>query len=135
MSALCGNDHDDGDHIWSSCVKDFELAQHCVTMMMMMEIMYGAGVWSTLSCLSIDGTDDTRIYVWYRCVEDYELSKQLYKGKASLLFAATCQRSRMPVALKLYRKSKLSDLNWYQASRPAPCCISRNIICSNPAAP
>ena len=54
-----------------------------------------------------------------RCVEDYELSKQLYKGKASLLFAATCQRSRMPVALKLYRKSKLSDLNWYQASHPA----------------
>ena len=47
-------------------------------------------------------------------MEDYELSKQLYKGKASLLFAATCQRSRMPVALKLYRKSKLSDLNWYQ---------------------
>ncbi|KAK9834350.1 hypothetical protein WJX84_004182, partial [Apatococcus fuscideae] len=51
------------------------------------------------------------------CVEDYELSKQLYKGKASLLFAATCQRSRMPVALKLYRKSKLSDLNWYQVER------------------
>ncbi len=41
--------------------------------------------------------------------------KQLYRGKASLLYRATCRASRTPVALKLYRKHKLSNLNWYQA--------------------
>ena len=40
--------------------------------------------------------------------------KQLYRGKASLLYRATCRHSNQPVALKLYRKHKLSTLNWYQ---------------------
>ena len=47
-------------------------------------------------------------------IEDYELHKQLYKGKASLLYKATCRLSGIPVALKLYRKARLSELNWYQ---------------------
>lgn len=49
-----------------------------------------------------------------RCVDDYDLVKQLYRGKASLLYRATCRHSNQPVALKLYRKHKLSTLNWYQ---------------------
>ena len=49
-----------------------------------------------------------------RCLEDYDLHKQLYRGKASLLYHATCKLSGLPVALKLYRKHKLSELNWYQ---------------------
>lgn len=55
-----------------------------------------------------------------RCVEDYELLKQLYRGKASLLYRAVCRRSRQTVALKLYRKHKLSTLNWYQVAVLAP---------------
>jgi aurora kinase, other len=47
-------------------------------------------------------------------VDDYDLVKQLYRGKASLLYRATCRHSNQPVALKLYRKHKLSTLNWYQ---------------------
>jgi aurora kinase, other len=50
----------------------------------------------------------------FRRVEDYDLHRQVYRGKASLLYAASCKFSGLPVALKLYRKHKLSDLNWYQ---------------------
>ena len=50
-----------------------------------------------------------------RAIGDYELHKQLYKGKASVLYSATCKQSGIHVALKLYRKPRLSDLNWYQA--------------------
>lgn len=53
-------------------------------------------------------------------MEDYELHKQLYKGKASLLYRATCRLSGTLVALKLYRKARLSELNWYQVSCPHP---------------
>lgn len=53
-------------------------------------------------------------------VEDFDLTKQLYKGKASLLFQGTCCISGTPIALKLYRKSRLSALNWFQAGSPAP---------------
>ena len=52
-----------------------------------------------------------------RRVEDYDLHKQLYKGKASLLYAATCRATRARVALKLYRKARLSELNWAQVER------------------
>ena len=51
-------------------------------------------------------------------IEDFELHKQLYKGKASLLYKATCRLSGIHIALKLYRKARLSDLNWYQVSTP-----------------
>ena len=50
-------------------------------------------------------------------LEDYTLHRQLYKGKASLLYSATCKASGARVALKLYRKSRLSDLNWWQVAR------------------
>lgn len=49
-----------------------------------------------------------------RVVDDFLLAKQLYKGKASVLFQAVCRRSTNTVALKLYRKHKLSQLNWFQ---------------------
>ena len=51
-------------------------------------------------------------------MEDFELQKQLYKGKASLLYKAVCKVSGIFVALKLYRKARLSQLNWYQV-RPS----------------
>lgn len=46
-----------------------------------------------------------------RRVDDFELHKELYRGKTSLLYSATDRRSGIPVALKLYRKRKLSVLN------------------------
>ena len=55
-----------------------------------------------------------------RRVEDFLLHKQLYKGKASLLYSATCRFSKIPIALKLYRKAKLSTLNWYQVRPVKP---------------
>jgi hypothetical protein len=68
-------------------------------------------------------------------VEDFELHRQVYKGKASLLYRATCRLSGLPVALKLYRKARLSTLNWFQvravaflsphtaACRQSPACL------------
>ena len=58
-------------------------------------------------------------------MEDFELQKQLYKGKASLLYKAVCKVSGMFVALKLYRKARLSQLNWYpgKATQDLPCNI------------
>ncbi|KAK9839488.1 hypothetical protein WJX81_005063 [Elliptochloris bilobata] len=50
-------------------------------------------------------------------LEDFELRNQLYKGKASLLYSAVCRQSLLPLVLKLYRKSRLSELNWYQVER------------------
>lgn len=47
----------------------------------------------------------------YRRVDDFELHKELYRGKTSLLYSATDRGSGIPVALKLYRKRKLSILN------------------------
>jgi aurora kinase len=55
-------------------------------------------------------------------IEDFEMHKQLYKGKASLLYKATCRFSSLPVALKLYRKSRLSALNWYQVCELRSIC-------------
>ncbi|BDA48789.1 probable Aurora kinase A at N-terminal half [Coccomyxa sp. Obi] len=57
----------------------------------------------------------SRVGAWR--LEDFELQKQLYKGKASLLYKAICRLSGLPVALKLYRKQRLSALNWYQVQR------------------
>ncbi|CAL8463348.1 g2882 [Coccomyxa elongata] len=57
----------------------------------------------------------SRVGAWR--LEDFELQKQLYKGKASLLYKAICILSGLPVALKLYRKQRLSALNWYQVQR------------------
>ena len=55
-------------------------------------------------------------------VDDFELHKQVYKGKASLLYRATCRLSGLPVALKLYRKGRLSALNWFQVCHAAAAC-------------
>lgn len=49
-----------------------------------------------------------------RHVEDFDLHKRLYQGKASLLYSARCKQSQAPVAVKVYRKARLSELNWYQ---------------------
>ena len=46
-----------------------------------------------------------------RAVDNFELHKELYRGKTSLLYMATDKQSGLPVALKLYRKKKLSTLN------------------------
>ncbi|KAG2490371.1 hypothetical protein HYH03_011173 [Edaphochlamys debaryana] len=50
-------------------------------------------------------------------VEQFELHKELYRGKTSLLYMATDRQSGTQVALKLYRKRKLSILNRYQVER------------------
>lgn len=54
-----------------------------------------------------------------RRIEDFDLHKRLYLGKASLLYSATCKKSKLPVAVKVYRKARLSELNWYQVSNRA----------------
>lgn len=59
-------------------------------------------------------------------VEDFELHKELYRGKTSLLYMATDKRSGMQVALKLYRKRKLSTLNRYQVEREIRLHINLN---------
>ena len=46
-----------------------------------------------------------------RRLEDFDLHKELYRGKSSLLYMATDKQSGQQVALKLYRKRKLSTLN------------------------
>jgi len=35
------------------------------------------------------------------------------------VYSAVCRQSALPLVLKLYRKSRLSELNWYQARAPA----------------
>ena len=73
----------------------------------------------------------------HRSLDDYDLEKQLYRGKASLLYSATCRHSGQRVVLKLYRKHKLSELNWYQvpgpvAGRrlpPTPLLMRENTCC------
>jgi aurora kinase len=44
-------------------------------------------------------------------VEDFDLHKELYRGKTSLVYMATDKQSGVQVALKLYRKRKLSTMN------------------------
>eukprot|EP00798_Chlamydomonas_sp_ICE-L_P023019 gene23019-30213_t len=56
-----------------------------------------------------------RTSVWR--VEDFDLHKELYRGKTSLLYSATDKKSGVQIALKLYRKRKLSILNRYQVER------------------
>lgn len=46
-----------------------------------------------------------------RRVEQFKLHKQVYEGRTSRLFLATDRQSGVPVALKLYRKRKLTELN------------------------
>ncbi|GIL53942.1 hypothetical protein Vafri_9508 [Volvox africanus] len=41
------------------------------------------------------------------CVEDYDLSRKLYKGSTSTVYKATCRRSGLPVALKVYFLSRV----------------------------
>lgn len=48
-------------------------------------------------------------------MEDFELHKELYRGKTSLLYQATDRKSGTIIALKLYRKRKLSTLNRWAA--------------------
>lgn len=59
-------------------------------------------------------------------VEDFELHKELYRGKTSMLYHATDKQSGTQVALKLYRKRKLSTLNRYQVEREIRIHISLN---------
>ena len=58
-----------------------------------------------------------------RRVEDFDLHKRLYQGKASLLYSATCKKSQIPVAVKVYRKARLSELNWYQVQLLSHLCL------------
>ncbi len=44
-------------------------------------------------------------------VDQFDLHERVYKGRCSRLYKATDRRSGMTIALKLYRKHKLSVLN------------------------
>jgi hypothetical protein len=41
------------------------------------------------------------------------------------VYSAVCRQSALPLVLKLYRKSRLSELNWYQARAPATRTLAR----------
>ncbi|KAG1657008.1 hypothetical protein FOA52_012009 [Chlamydomonas sp. UWO 241] len=53
--------------------------------------------------------------VW--SLDDYEIHKELSTGHASYVYQATCRASGLPVALKVYRMKKLSNLSRYQVFR------------------
>jgi len=56
-----------------------------------------------------------RLQTW--TVHDYVLLKEIGAGAASVVYHATCKKSGMPVALKMYKKRKLGLLNVRQVER------------------
>ena len=47
------------------------------------------------------------------------MHERVYVGKSSRIYTATDRQSGTPIALKLYRKAKLTVLSTYQAKREA----------------
>ena len=52
-------------------------------------------------------------------MEQFDLHERVYVGKTSRLYAATDRQTGTPVALKLYRKAKLTVLGAFQTKREA----------------
>lgn len=50
-------------------------------------------------------------------MDDFKLGRRIYYGKASSVYLAEIARTHYPVILKLYKKSRLSDLNRFQVKR------------------
>lgn len=57
-----------------------------------------------------------------RSLADFLVEKEVYRGRASALFRAKHRASKMPIALKLYRKKKLTPLTTHQV---------RNVVASH----
>jgi serine/threonine protein kinase len=74
-------------------------------------------------------------------IDQFHLLKKIGSGYASTVYLATCRTTGNQAAVKLYHKSKLSELNFFQVSReirihgglehkhivqlvrqPPPCC-------------
>jgi len=67
-------------------------------------------------------------------VEDFDLHKELYRGKTSLVYMATDKQSGVQVALKLYRKRKLSTMNrWGTVSSLQACKHLHQLSCISSA--
>jgi len=47
----------------------------------------------------------------HRHIDDFELGRELYRGKSSLLYKAVHKASGEAVAMKMYRKKRLTVLN------------------------
>ena len=52
-----------------------------------------------------------------RRIDQFHLVKKIGSGYASTVYLATCRSSGNQVAVKLYHKNKLSELNYFQVSR------------------
>lgn len=52
-----------------------------------------------------------------RRIDQFHLMKKIGSGYASTVYLATCRTTGNQVAVKLYHKSKLSELNHFQVSR------------------
>ncbi|GAX74015.1 hypothetical protein CEUSTIGMA_g1465.t1 [Chlamydomonas eustigma] len=50
-------------------------------------------------------------------IDQFHLMKKIGSGYASTVYLASCRTSGLQVAIKLYHKNKLSELNYYQVSR------------------
>lgn len=51
---------------------------------------------------------------------DFEVRRLVYNGRTSLVYHAVDRRSGISIALKLYRRSKLSDIERVQVSVTQP---------------
>lgn len=82
--------------------------------------MLCVGVYGPVQALRGTGTDfysgkqavNTR-----RRIDQFHLMKKIGSGYASTVYLATCRTTGNQVAVKLYHKSKLSELNHFQVSR------------------
>ncbi len=52
-----------------------------------------------------------------RRIDQFHLMKKIGSGYASTVYLASCRSSGNQVAVKLYHKNKLSELNYFQVSR------------------
>ena len=52
-----------------------------------------------------------------RCIDDLELIEAIYRGRASQVCSALVKTSGEKVAVKMYRKKKLSELERYVGVR------------------
>lgn len=50
-------------------------------------------------------------------IDQFHLVKKIGSGYASTVYLASCKISGNQVAVKLYHKNKLSELNFFQVSR------------------
>ena len=64
----------------------------------------------------------------HRSIADFVLVKEIGKGAVSSVFYALCKRSCLKVAIKIYTKLKLSNLNARQVGSGCPLSSPRTFL-------